>query len=127
MLFVVRVIILISGYLIYSCVVSYYCYRFALILIKLEDTVDASLDVLDDVHNSFKEILEIPVFFDSMEIRKCVDLIKKSKDVIQSIILDISDTMLTETSDNLKETGTNNTKENEGIVTNEGKEKVSKE
>ena len=112
--------------LLYSCVVSYYCYKFALILIKLEDTIDASLDALDQIHKSFIEILEIPVFFDSLEIRKCIDLIKRSKNIIQDIIFNISDIPLVEISGNFKKDEKINTEENKDSITYEGKEKDDK-
>ena len=76
---------------IYSCVVSYYCYKFAMILIKLEDVVEESLSKLESIRLQFIEILEIPVFFDSVEIRKCVQLIKTAKVVVEETINSISD------------------------------------
>lgn len=75
---------------IYSCVVSYYCYKFAMILINLEDVVEESLAKLESIHSQFIEILEIPVFFDSVEIRKCIQLIKTAKIVVEETINSIS-------------------------------------
>ena len=74
----------------YSCVVSYYCYKFAMILIKLEDVVEESLTKLESIKSQFEDILEIPVFFDSVEIRKCIQLIKTAKVVVEEIIEDTS-------------------------------------
>ena len=71
---------------IYSCVVSYYCYKFAMILINLEDVVEESLAKLESIRLQFIEILEIPVFFDSVEIRKCIQLIKTAKIVVEETI-----------------------------------------
>ena len=68
---------------VYSCVVSYYCYKFAMILIKLEDVIEESLFKLESIRLQFLEILEIPVFFDSIEIRKCIQLIKTAKIVVE--------------------------------------------
>ena len=75
---------------IYSCVVSYYCYKFAMILINLEDVVEESLAKLESIRLQFIEILEIPVFFDSVEIRKCIQLIKTAKIVVEETINSIS-------------------------------------
>lgn len=75
---------------IYSCVVSYFCYKFAKIILKLEDVIEESIAELESIENKFEEILKIPIFFDSVEIRGCVQLIKRSKFVIEAIIINIS-------------------------------------
>lgn len=87
----------------YSCIVSYYCYRFAMILIKLEDIIEISLIKLESIKEQFIEILEIPVFFDSIEIRKCINLIKTAKIIIEEIIENISNINPIEEKINLEE------------------------
>ena len=67
---------------IYSCVVSYYVIKFGLILIRLEDEIENSLDEIDDSITRFNEILKKPVFFDSLEVRQCVSEIKKTKSMV---------------------------------------------
>ncbi len=44
-------------------VALYKLFRFSMILIKLEDTIEECLDILDERYKSMSEILEIPVFF----------------------------------------------------------------
>ncbi len=64
------------------CVSMYYNYRFALILLNLEDGIENALDTLDEKYNSMSKILEKPVFFDSLEIRQVIRDIKDSRDVV---------------------------------------------
>jgi len=53
-----------------------------LILIRVEDSIEDSLDILDERYKKMTEILEVPVFFDSIEVRNCIAEIRKSRDSI---------------------------------------------
>jgi hypothetical protein len=64
------------------CVSLYYLFKFSLILIRVEDSIEDSLDILDERYKKMTEILEIPVFFDSIEVRNCIAEIRKSRDAI---------------------------------------------
>ena len=64
------------------CISVMYNIRFARSLLRLQDNIEASLDVLDNRYNAIAQILEKPVFFDSMEIRQVVTEISKSRDAI---------------------------------------------
>ena len=70
---------------IYSCVVSYFCYNFARMILNLEDIVEESISELESIENKFEEILKIPIFFDSVEVRQCIDEIKKTRSMIYGI------------------------------------------
>lgn len=48
----------------------YYVAKFALIIIKMQDAIENSLDEIDDKYNSISNILKIPIFYDSPEIKK---------------------------------------------------------
>ena len=63
----------------------FYLVRFGLLILKIEDAIEESLDVLDERHRSLAEILEIPLFYDSPQIRQVVEDIKKSRDSILKI------------------------------------------
>jgi len=58
----------------------YKLYKFSMILLTLEDSIEECLDILDEKYRSMSEILEIPIFFDSVEVRKVVSDIKASRD-----------------------------------------------
>ena len=50
----------------------------------MEDAIDESLDILDDKYRSMNEVLQKPVFFDSVEVRQ---VIADIKDCHRSILL----------------------------------------
>jgi len=47
-------------------------YQFSIVIIDIEDAVEESLDILDEKYGKMNEILEKPVFFDSVEIRQVI-------------------------------------------------------
>jgi hypothetical protein len=57
-------------------------YNFSLIIISMEDAIDESLELLDQKYNSMNEILQKPIFFDSIEVRQVVADIKDCHRVI---------------------------------------------
>jgi hypothetical protein len=60
----------------------FYLWKFATLVLDVQDSIEVSLDVLDKRYKAMSEILEIPIFFDSMEVRKCIAEIKKSREAI---------------------------------------------
>lgn len=67
------------------CVSLYYNYRFATIILKVEDSLEISLNNLDKRYASISKILEIPLFYDSPQIRQVVDDIRSSRDSILQV------------------------------------------
>lgn len=64
----------------------YFCLKFAIIIIRMQEAIEDSLDKIDQKYKRLNEILEIPVFFDSPEIKRIVTEIYD----IRNIILDIA-------------------------------------
>jgi len=60
----------------------YFNYRFAIFILRIEDTIEDCLDQLDEKYKTFSKILEKPVFFDSIEIRQVIQEIKSSQELI---------------------------------------------
>ena len=60
----------------------YFNIKHAIIILNIQDSIERSLDILDIQYRKMKEITEIPVFFDSVEVRQVIDHIKKSYDAI---------------------------------------------
>ena len=58
----------------------YKLFRFSMILISLEDSIEECLGLLDERYKTMSEILEIPVFFDSIEVRRVVSEIRLSRE-----------------------------------------------
>jgi hypothetical protein len=66
-------------------VVVYYLFKFAFDLIEIEDRINSSLEDLDKSYEVFDEISKKPVFFDSLEIRQCLQEINKTREVLLGI------------------------------------------
>lgn len=58
----------------------YKLYKFSMIILRLEDSIEKCLDVLDERYKSMTQVLEIPIFFDSVEVRTVIEDIKASRD-----------------------------------------------
>ena len=69
---------------------SYYCIKFALIILKMQEELEYSLDEIDKKYDRINEILEIPVFFDSPEIKRLLSEIRDVKRVILDISIRLS-------------------------------------
>jgi len=80
---------------------AYYNYKFGRVLIKMEDALEVSLDKLDDKYESISKILEIPLFYDSPQIRQVVNDIKECQNSILYIASEIG--RLEETEDGEEE------------------------
>ena len=81
---------------IYSVVVSvlflisvYFNYKFGRILIRMEDALEKSLDSLDERYESISRVLEIPLFFDSPQVRQVHNDIKACRESILFIANEI--------------------------------------
>ena len=60
----------------------YYNYKFGRALIKMEDALESSLGRLDERYESISKILEIPLFYDSPQIRQVIRDIKECQNSI---------------------------------------------
>ena len=69
---------------------AYYCIKFALIILKMQEEIEISLDKIDEKYIRINEILEIPVFFDSPEIKRLLAEIRDVKRVILEISISLS-------------------------------------
>jgi len=57
----------------------YYNLKFAKIILRMEDEIGTCLDILDEKYRSLSQVLEIPIFFDSPQVRKVIDDIKTAR------------------------------------------------
>ena len=67
----------------------YYNYKFGRILIRMEDALEVSLDNLDERYISISEILEIPLFYDSPQVRQVHNDIRACRESILYIANEI--------------------------------------
>ena len=50
----------------------YYVYKFGVMLLRVQDSLEDALDILDERYASMSSILQIPIFYDSKEVRQVV-------------------------------------------------------
>jgi len=60
----------------------YYNYKLGLTMLRVQDAIEESLDALDKRYNSISKILKVPLFYDSPEIKRAVEDIRKSRETI---------------------------------------------
>ena len=61
---------------------GYYLVKFSLIILQMQDAFEEMLDVLDERYRSISKVLEIPLFYDSPQIRQVVSDIKVTRDTV---------------------------------------------
>jgi hypothetical protein len=61
---------------------GFYCLRFGLSILSIQQKIEDSLDLLDEKYKIFTEISEKPVFFDSIEIRQVIKEIENMRDAV---------------------------------------------
>jgi hypothetical protein len=78
-------IVIVVVLLVLNCLSSYYAVKFGLLLLRLEDDIEASLDDIDESFKALSEILQKPIFFDSLEVRQCITEIRRCRSVVVKI------------------------------------------
>ena len=63
-------------------VVSIFAFRTASAIFRVQDAIEESLDVLDARYQSISKILNIPLFYDSPEIKRAVEDIRRSREAV---------------------------------------------
>ena len=61
---------------------AYYAVKFGLMVVRVQDSVEECLEVLDKRYDSIAKVLQIPLFYDSPEIKRVHEDIKASRDAI---------------------------------------------
>ena len=61
-----------------------------MILLRLQDILEESLDVIDEKHSKISEILERPLFFDSPEVRKVLSELEGTREILHRIAYALS-------------------------------------
>ena len=60
-----------------SIFLAWKLYQFSIVLMDVEDAIEESLDILNERYGKMNEILEKPVFFDSVEVRQVISDIRE--------------------------------------------------
>jgi len=69
------------------CFSIYKNIKFGLTIIRLEDTIEECLDVIDEKYNTMSEVLKRPLFYDSPEVKSVVSDIRSVRDSLHSVAL----------------------------------------
>ena len=65
-----------------TLVTSYYTFKFARIIFRVEDSIEECLDVLNERYRAITQFLETPLFYNSPEVRKVLRDVSLSRDSI---------------------------------------------
>ena len=70
--------------------------RLGTTILKMEDTIEECLDVIDDKYNSMSEILKRPLFYDSPEVKVVVEDIKIVRESLHAVALSLTENIIEE-------------------------------
>jgi len=63
----------------------YFNYKHAMFILSVQDSIEESLDELDKRYSSISEILQKPIFFDSVEVRQVMSDIRRCRDSVLKV------------------------------------------
>jgi len=63
----------------------YLNYKLGKTMLLIQDKIEISLDELDQIYGRISKILDIPVFFDSVEVRQVIADINNARNVVLKI------------------------------------------
>ncbi|MBK22661.1 MAG: hypothetical protein CME70_06360 [Halobacteriovorax sp.] len=63
----------------------FYLIRFGLIIIRVQDVLEVSLDMLDDKYATISKVLSTPLFYNSPEIRGVLENVREVRESILEI------------------------------------------
>ena len=67
------------------CTSVYFSIKFGIMILRIQDVVEDSLDILDERYGSISQILQIPLFYDSQEVRQVLRDIEYSRESILNV------------------------------------------
>lgn len=68
----------------------YLNYKLGKTMLRIQDNIEISLDELDQIYGRISKILDIPVFFDSIEVRQVIADINNARNVVLKIADNLS-------------------------------------
>ena len=68
-----------------TCIATYFAIKFALAILRTQDAIEESLDILDETYSVISKILEIPLFHDSKEVRETLQAIRRARTSILNV------------------------------------------
>ena len=76
---------IIIGLAILLAISLFYNFKFALIILRVEDVIEESLDIIDEKYANISKILKIPLYYDSPEIRSVLRDVEQTREAILHI------------------------------------------
>ena len=70
---------------------AYFCLKFALIIIRIQDSLEESIDVLDQKYEIINQICSRPLFYDSQEVRSVLESIRQARDSMITVAKSLTD------------------------------------
>ena len=71
----------------------YYLFKFAFLIIRVKDAIEDSFEKIDESYYKISEILQIPLFYDSKEVKKTLDEIRNVRDILLFIANQLSNSI----------------------------------
>ena len=70
---------------VWAIAASYYAIKFGLILLRVQDSLEECLDILDERYYTMGQILEIPLYHDTPEIKRVREDIATSQNAVLEV------------------------------------------
>ena len=90
---------------------AFFSFKFAIIILRVQEAIEECLDAIDTKYRRLSEIIKIPVFFDSPEIKNIINEIAHTKDIILYVASRLSNSIGEKNSSDLLEEDSSNTEE----------------
>ena len=68
----------------------YFCVKFALIVLRVQETLQESINIIDEKQEKIEEILARPLFYDSPEVRRVLGDIEDVRGALYDIAVGLS-------------------------------------
>ena len=69
----------------------YYCIKFAIIIIDFQENIENCLDEIDNQYNNISKILEIPIFYDSPEVKRVLSNLEDARNSLLYVANELTD------------------------------------
>ena len=64
---------------------TYFCVKFGLTILRVQDSIEESLDKIDKQYTIITEVLSRPLFYDSPEIKTVMEGVSNTRDAILEV------------------------------------------
>jgi hypothetical protein len=90
---------------------AFFSFKFAIIILRVQEAIEECLDAIDSKYRRLSEIIKIPVFFDSPEIKSIINEISHTKDIVLYVASRLSNSIGEKSSNDLLEEDSISTEE----------------